>query len=67
MARHKASVWLNTHWESLRDFNRQWVAVSADGYVAVGERMEDVIAEVDERDLDRSGVVFTYLCFDTLA
>lgn len=68
MPRHAGADWIDRHWEELRDFNRQWIAATAaDGLLEHSESIEALIQRVDERQIDRRAVVFSYVCFDTIA
>ena len=67
MPRHPASQWIDENWETLHDFNRQWIAATVEGVLEHSESVEAVIARADERRIDRRAVVFSFVCFDTVA
>jgi len=67
MPRHEATEWIDENWETLRNFNRQWIAATSEGVLEHGEDAEAVIARIDERRVDRRTVVFSFVCFDTIA
>jgi len=67
MPRHPASEWIDENWETLREFNRQWIAATVEGVLAHSESIDGVISRADERRIDRRTVVFSFICFDIIA
>jgi hypothetical protein len=80
MSVHAGSRWIDANWGELRNYNRQWIAASANGVVASAETPELLVEALgalvpatvpptpgpQRVELVWQSLTFFFVCFDPL-